>query len=271
MQKYSKEFLGVNQDAYTTLYSPQSMVLIALELESTRNLIYIAEKRRVSNKGVAFDIATVIKEKVSDFPFELFRAHLEEIFVVRDGIVHGHIYNIDMKHEEYELVGYKATLLNDETYMKQGDRKYKTHVDTDNKTRLLKFNVQPFQISYEDVLKGLIMLDLTNGLLKLYTNHNFFFTPYKIEGRSGDIQGSDLSRLLGYYYRELKNDFFIEQIDDVIAYLVTIYGVFIKDQDESVVINNICPKCQTFGFRSLRPPSADYCSKCGVLEEESGI
>src|SRR3990167_6547501 len=76
--------------AFENTYATAAIVLTVLSIESYRNRIFYLEREKVGR--VAEDLSRIIRRKISSFPKEKFQEILEEVFVVRDVIVHNHIY-----------------------------------------------------------------------------------------------------------------------------------------------------------------------------------
>src|SRR3990167_3856907 len=236
-------------------YATAGIVLTVLGIEAYRNRIFYLEKKKVE-KDVANDLSNIIGKKEPTFPKDNFRNILREVFVIRDVIVHNHIYEVEVSTDEnWEMLGHKQKLL--EGY---GDNeKFKNSVNSrTRKTKLLKFNVQPAKIGFEDLNTLLVAFDLFVGISQniFGYGHVPFHFAYKLNNNYED----NLSRLLASYCERIPNQKYINQVNILIKKnLKNDYSKFLANNRE-YVITNICPKCSAFVLH--KPNNITSCSKC---------
>ena len=159
-RNFTKTYFQVNP--WENSHSAAAIVLVAVAIEAYRNRIYYLEGKRVPKGSVPSTIGKMFLRKLSSFPDQKFEPIVREVFVVRDVIVYGHIYelNVAFNSRNWDMVNYAERKLNE-----YGDGKFKESVDTGiGKTNLIGFNVQPLKIGFEDLFKTLLVLDLFAGI-----------------------------------------------------------------------------------------------------------
>ena len=119
-------------------------------------------------------MGNIIQKNAPGFPGNGFKNILEEMFILRDVIVHNHIYKIKCAIDENNgaLKSYRQEILPG-----YGDGKFKGNINSRTKlTKLLRFNIQPTKIGFEDIFKALIIFDLFVGVCQKTTEKyiNFF-------------------------------------------------------------------------------------------------
>ncbi len=135
--KFSKTKVSLRENGY----SISIIVLSVLLVESIINRIKYLEKSKTKNNLEFFKSFCNDNNLIS---------YLTEIYIVRDLIVHNHIwrtsYDFDEKYNEIRI--YQKLL---DGY---GDQKYKDNISKKKKiTKILKIHVVPMNIGKEDVIK----------------------------------------------------------------------------------------------------------------------
>ena len=242
-----------------SVISSIAIVVIAMEIESIRNTI--AEHHfngKYIKREVYADLAKILAKRIPKFPAPDFKQRLAEIFVVRDVIIHSHVYEISTELGEWERVLKQNHLRQKDEYK---DRKFTDFVKKMRKrTKLMDLNVIPTNVSYEDVFKCILFLDLLIVLLNqngysimdgppaIKTYHH----PYRDDGLEiEEVVFTSWSRLLGYYFKGIQNKPFIKRVEFQARQLKEKYSPYIKrNRFENPGILNFCPKCKKFGFES---------------------
>ena len=149
-------------------YSVSIIVLSVLLIESVLNRVRYLE--RSNEKNLKF-----FKLKFNEE--ELLLTKLYEIYVLRDLIVHNHIWRISHKFDQdYNEVDIYQTLLSG-----YGDNKYKDYVNKRKKcTKNLKLNINPIKVNTTDVNKVLVVAKELFYFLEQQNNayfplSNFYF------------------------------------------------------------------------------------------------
>lgn len=249
---FSKKQFQVSM--YENAFATAGIVLIILGFESYRNRIFNLEKRRVG-KSVSKDLAKIYKEKNNNFPAKDFEDLLNEIFILRDVIVHNHIYKVKIFFDkEWEVLGHRQTLV--EGY---GDIKFRKLTSSrTKKTKSLKLNVQPGKIGFEDLLLVLIFFDMFVGLSEeiLKTGYVPFYFWTEFEGNKAE----SLNDFITYYYNKIPNQKYKTHLGKTLVMLRGKYEKFISEYKD-YFIGNICFKCGEYGFRKI--DRKFKCEKCG--------
>lgn len=239
---------------YENAFATAGIVLTVLGFEAYRNRVYYLEKKRVG-KSVAKDLALIFKSKESTFPDQNFENLLSEIFVVRDVIVHNHIYEVNVEFDDdWQMLGHRQKLL-----AGYGDEKFRNLANSrTKKTSNLKLNVQPGKIGFEDLFLILIIFDCFIGFSEKILNrpHVPFHFWKQINGESAE----QFYQYLTYFYNQIPNDRYIRQLNLILKRIETDYTGFLPDYRD-YFINNTCAKCEGFGFRQMNDVYA--CKKCG--------
>ncbi len=134
---YSKTQVSSRENGY----SVSIIVLLILLVESSLNRIRYLEKHKEGNLKFFSSRFSTNPELVNK---------LYEIYVLRDLIVHNHIWRISYEFDNnYNEIKIYQKLLKD-----YGDKKYKKYVNKRKKiTKTLKLNINPIKINKEDVNK----------------------------------------------------------------------------------------------------------------------
>jgi hypothetical protein len=130
--------------SYENGYAVSIIVLTILLLESivARVKLHKAHESMNSRSPVEF-IQTA-------YPESGFENKIIELFIIRDVIVHNHIWKAEFTSDSQ---GEMARVGNPKLQSGYGDRKYKNKTDSFiQKTKLLQLNVYPTRICYSDVL-----------------------------------------------------------------------------------------------------------------------
>ncbi|HCR35953.1 hypothetical protein A2130_00315 [Candidatus Woesebacteria bacterium GWC2_33_12] len=243
--------LSVHENTYST----SAIVLSVLGIEAYRNRIYYLEKKKVG-KSVPSDISTMFAKKDSNFPKQYFEDILSEVFVIRDVIVHNHIYEVVVVSDDnWDMVSHRQKLL--EGY---GDnQKYHNFVNNrTRKTKNLGLNVQPGKIGFEDLFKVLIVLDLFVGIsTKLFTNN---YVPFRFTREINGKWEDKLSIYLAQFYNQIPNKRYKLSLKTLLNSFEAKLGNFILDSWD-YFIHNKCPKCKEYGFH--QPNHVTKCNTCG--------
>lgn len=103
---------------------------------------------------------------------------LKECYIIRDCIIHNHIWEIEHKWSDF-------TIINSTKEKFSGNKKYNINVDIENRvTRLLKLNVNPIRINRNDVKLVLISIWESINELSKMSNMNIIIPPYPLYFRN---------------------------------------------------------------------------------------
>lgn len=242
-------------------HAAAAIVLTVIGIEAYRNRIYYIERKRVSRRtnAVVNDLCGVLKGENNAFPDDKIKELLTEVFIIRDVIAHNHIYEVEVvSDQDWNMIGHKQSLLRGYGF----DSKYRTYVNKrTRKTKLLKLNVQPAKIGFEDLFKVFVVLDLLIGITQniLSIGHIPFHVYYKV----GDHWFKNISEILTYYLDKIPNKRFIKDLEVLSKQFRYDYEAFLPpDKKWDYFITNICPKCLKLGFSKNSRLSS--CSKCGL-------
>lgn len=247
---------GLHVSIMENMYATAGIVLTVLGIEAYRNRICYLEKQRV-NKNVVSDLINVIKNKAPNFPYNSFQNIMTEVFLIRDVIVHNHIYEVERFYDRgWEILGNRQKLLRG-----YGDNKRFSGIveEITRKTKTLKFNVQPAKIGFEDLNTLLVIFDLFVGIYQgiLGSRHVPFSFSYNLKGK----YETALSKVLAYYYDQINNQKYLRHFNKLIQCLNHEYATFLTDKASwECAITNLCPTCSTFGF--YKPTDIYKCNKC---------
>jgi hypothetical protein len=124
-------------------YSASVIALLVVLLESYAMRVRYINRTTVPIKRIS--VPLYLKSLYSDFDMT---DEVTEVFVVRDVIVHNHLWEIDFTFEDESVM----KLLKAEKEASSGDPKYNDHVDVSSrKTKTLGLNVVPVKIGKRDV------------------------------------------------------------------------------------------------------------------------
>jgi len=250
---FSKKNFQVS--VHENTYSTSAIVLAVLGIEAYRNRIYYLEKKKVS-KSVSSDISTIFTNKDNNFPKQDFEAILTEVFVIRDVIVHNHIYELEVVSDDnWDMISHKQKLL--EGY--GDDRKYKNFVNSRvRKTINLGLGVQPGKIGFEDLFEVLIIFDLFIGIANKLLQSNY--VPFRFMKKLNGQWEDSLSKYLAYFYNQIPNKKYKFSLK---KHLLVVKGKFEKFLPDccDYFLNSCCTKCKEFGFH--QPNNITKCDTCG--------
>lgn len=231
-------------------FASAGIMLSVVALESVRNRIYFLEKMAI-NKQAYKDLSKVIVGNPAIFDPSDLDEVLEECFVIRDVIVHNHIYSIDIDLAvDWSVKRYRQVL--QDGY--GTDQKFGRVKTSRKKTKYAGFNIQPLLIGMVDFLKLLIVVDLVIGLINKNLGNQYIQSSVYYEFKDG-VKVSNFSELITYYYHKLatkdKNN-----IDRLCSKLHKRFSNYVG---RGVFVSNICPVCKKgFGYQR----EAGYLSKC---------
>lgn len=244
---------------YENAFATAGIVLTVLAFEAYRNRIYYLAKKKV-DRSVAKDLASIFKSKEANFPEKEFESLLNEIFVIRDVIVHNHIYKVNVRFDDdWQMLGHKQQLL--EGY--GDDKKFKALTSSrTKKTTTLKLNIQTGKIGFEDLFLILVMFDFFVGLSEKLLERSY--VPHRFWKEIDGIGTDKLYIFLTHFYHLLPNNKYIQQLNSILQKIRGGYEQYLPDYTEYFV-NNICFKCGEFGFRQIN--EIYKCRKCGYAIE----
>jgi len=238
-------------------YAAAAIVLSVLGIEAYRNRLYCLQKCEITG-SVSNDICKMITKENNEFPHSKLKVLLEEVFVLRDIIVHNHVYEVTVTYQNYDILGHRQRLLQGRT----DSKKYLRCVNKKaRKTNLLKLNVQPTKITFEDIFKVLVVVDLLIRVMQhgLPTG----YIPFHVSRQIGDYHLNNLSEIITYYYGQIKRKSFLVFLEGLAAQLRNDFAPFLPKYPHShCFIFNICPQCSKLGWD--RVDNKHYCSKCGL-------
>lgn len=251
---FSKRYFQVS--VHENTYATSAIVLTVLGIEAYRNRIYYLDKKVVS-RNVSRDIASVFFSKDRSFPKQDFEAILSEVFVIRDVIVHNHIYKVKVTSDEnWDMISHRQRLL--EGY--GDDQKYRNFVNSrTRKTKNLGLNVQPGKIGFEDLFKVLVIFDVFVGIsAKLFTNS---YAPFRFMRKIDGEWEDKLSIYLAQFYNQILNKKYKSSLKTLLDILKTKLDKFIPGSSD-YFLHNKCPKCKEYGFH--QPNHITKCNTCGL-------
>jgi hypothetical protein len=151
-------------------YSVSVCILLVACFESYVRSDFYFRKENQKN------ILEFIKKYYLDFPY---LNEITECYIVRDLILHNHIWEIE--HSYYEL-----NIINSDLTPFSGDKKFKKNIDEINMvTNKLKLNINPIRINRKDVKK--VFQFIWESLLFLSNNKDshiqLFYLPVYFDGK----------------------------------------------------------------------------------------
>lgn len=239
-------------------HAAAAIVLSVIGIEALRNRIYFLKGIKV-DRSVPNDLCEILRDEKVGFPADKLQDMLTEVFVTRDVIVHNHIYQVEVfSDKKWAMLAHKQRLLKGYGF----DLKYKRSVNSrTRKTKLLKLNVQPAKISFEDIFKVLVITDLLIAILQ-----NMFggaYIPFHISHKIGIHHFGSLSKILNYYYEQISRRSFIIFSEELSRRLRNDFANYLPPYPHSdCFISNICPKCSKLGFD--RFDDTHHCRRCGL-------
>jgi len=240
-------------------HAAAAIVLSVIGIEAYRNRIYFLEKSRINRRSVTKDLCKILAKKSISFPTDKLKALLEEVFVVRDVIAHNHIYKVEVFSDQgWTMLGHRQELLEGYGF----DSKYESSVNSrTKKTKLLKLNVQPAKISFEDIFKVLVITDLLIAILQ--NTFGGAYVPFHINHKVGNHHFNSLSKILNYYYEQISRRSFIVFLEELSRRLRNDFASYLPPYPHSdCFVSNICPQCSKLGFD--RFDDTHHCRKCGL-------
>jgi hypothetical protein len=279
-----------NPDHFSVMHALTCSILLAFEIEALANKIFYD----LGAKGTspADDLTSLIKAKIPDFPAKHFSQAIKEIFIVRDAIAHGHLYEVFIKYPKKMrpgIVSYRQEIPQ-HLALKFGDKKYREYVNQNTKrTKLIDLNVNPVRISIVDVFTILLMVNVTNELLfkALGERQTIYSAIYKVKLMSNrwdpterkrsiietDAYAINFSAALAHLFRRLGNNYFKKEIVRHIRGLKKVYYPYLPHPSKEkkgrgmtlTFFDNLCPRCHTYGFQT---PIYYFgkCKNCGYLD-----
>ena len=238
-------------------HAAAAIVLSVIGIEAYRNRIYFLEKSRINRRSVTDDLCKILTRKSINFPTSKLQALLEEVFVVRDVIAHNHIYKVEVFSDQgWTMLGHRQKLLKGYGF----DSKYKSSVNSrTKKTNLLKLNVQPAKIGFEDIFKVLVVIDLLIVIMRKVLDAGYI--PFHVSHKIGDHETKNLSEILTYYLDHIPRKSFVTFLEKLSTQLRNDFTSFLPPYPMSdCFINNTCSQCSKLGFDKL--DNTHYCSKC---------
>lgn len=238
-------------------YSTAGIILTLLALEAYRNRIYYLEKKSIHRGKLAEDLSNIFKLKNNAFPEGLFRDILTEMTIIRDVVIHNHLYEAEIVNDgNWDMISHRQRLLKD-----YGDRKRLNSglvTEQTRKTKTLKLNVQPAKIGFEDLYTILVVFDLFVGISdKLFSNS---YVPFHFTHKFNGDWIDRLSHYLSHFYVTNPNKAGINRLRKVYKSLRASFVSFIPNNVD-YFLEDICPKCQDFAFH--QPFRVYKCSNCG--------
>lgn len=242
---------------YENTFSTAGVLLTVVSLESFGNRIRMLEEET----GTPLKkLPEIFSRKNGEFPVN-FNALLQEIYILRDVIAHNHIYAISstVDEESWDIKDFDAQLV-----LGRGplDPKYKERVDLSKKSKLLKLNVQPLQIGFEDLFTVLVVFDLFVHLAQSMFSDSH--VPFRLYHKIEKSVESSLSRLLTYYYRQISNDEYLGSLEGILKELRASYSTFLISPYDDAFVKNVCPRknCGATGFHTIH--RVNNCRACGL-------
>lgn len=239
-------------------YATSGIVLTLLSFEAYRNRIFYLDKNKINigSGGLASDLGSVFKNKDVNFPHNFFIELITELLIVRDTIVHNHLYEVEIFNDEnWDMIGHRQKLLED--YGDSKRRKSGLVIEHTRKTKNLGLNVQPAKIGFEDLFLVLVIFDLFIGISdNLFVNS---YVPFHFSYKFNDDWVNNFSRFLAHYYNNNPNIVGKRKIKKILILISKVFSCFISDRVESFVENK-CPECGELGFNQINRVSK--CNNC---------
>ncbi len=238
---FSKDFFQVS--ICERSHAAAAIALTTSAIEAHRNRIYYMHKMDIS-KSVASDIAHL--PNGTNFPRNLYQQIINEVFVLRDVILHSHMYELDVqvKSDSWDMIG-----LTSEMQLGYGDNKFNQLVDMHKLfTKYLELRVLPTKIGFEELFIVLLVFDLFSGV----TDNTFKYNsvPYHLNFKVDNIWLINMNELLTHYFDELPNNTFVNRINHIANAFRKEFATFIDRHHKwDYFITNICPKCNLLGFK----------------------
>ena len=256
-----RDYKSKNFQVSTTenTFSTAGLLLSVVNIESFANRIFRFEGRCGT---VPKTISEIYFSKNKHFPKKDFERLLQEVYVLRDVIVHNHIYDISAKVDEES---WETKCFDESLAIGKGplDKKFKEAIDpVTKKSKLLKLNVQPLKIGFEDLFTVLFVFDVFVQLSQSILGDSY--VPFRLYYKIGKECETSLSRLLAYYYRQITNEEYLNLLSPLLRGLKENYAGFLKSPYDDAFIKNVCPrpKCGKIGFHTVH--RVNSCGSCGL-------
>ncbi|MCB9813200.1 MAG: hypothetical protein H6772_02205 [Pseudomonadales bacterium] len=242
-------------------YATAGIVLTILALEAYRNRIYYMLNKPLNKMGLVKSLSQVFKLKEHSFPNDFFEEILTELVIVRDVIVHNHLYEVEIINDEnWEMIGHRQRLL--ESY---GDSKRLNSglvSERTRKTRNLKLNVQPAKIGFEDLFTVLVIFDSFIGISDRILPNSY--VPSRFSFKLDGSYINRLSHLLSHYYSNYSKLTSLHNLTKIYKKLKIQLVPYFTDHKD-YFLKNTCPKCGDFGFH--QPKKIYKCNNCNFKIE----
>lgn len=246
-------------------HAAAAIVLSVIGIEAYRNRICALKNikiidRKDRKKVVPAHICEILRKESVGFPDQLLKNILTEVFIIRDVITHNHVYEVTITSDEkWNVLHHRQKLLGEGGY---GDSKHKAHVNMrTKKTNLLKLNVQPAKIGFEDIFKVLVVTDLLIRIMQTVLGAGY--VPFHVTCEIGNRPANNMSEILTHYYGQIKRRSFLKFLEELAAQFRNDFSSFLPPYPHSnCFITNTCPQCSKLGFDRIG--DASYCGKCGL-------
>ena len=245
-------------------YSNSGIILTVASIESYMSRIFhhnieLIVENKLQKMNSLRKYIKIIGLKDEKFNTSKIPTILTEIFILRDTLMHNHIYDIELEHD-----GSWKDLSYDQEKVLGGDRKFNNHVDLQKyKTKLLNLNVQPLKIGFEELFISLFVYDLFIAINRIVFKDDPFHLSYKF---NGDYE-NNLSEILSYYHSKNPNNEFKKFMNNISKQYFKIETELFSNTQNSIT-NNYCPNCSCFGFHKTK--DKHNCDECGfeiIIEE----
>ena len=223
-------------------FSTASILLTVVNIESYIRRIFYFEKSREFS---CLKISKIFQKKNPSFPEQSFLDILSEVFVIRDIIVHNHVYDIRTKPDDaWNIISCTQNLA-----IGNPDKKHKNCIDNEFKSKILRLNAQPLKIGFEDLFTVLAIFDLFVNLSKSMLGNGY--VPFNFAHKFNDQWEDNFSKIMAHYYWKIQDKGYINFFNKLFSKLRKEYLQFISNREDSI-LENSCPKCETFGFKNIR-------------------
>lgn len=251
---FSKKHFQVS--VYENTHATAGIVLTLLAIEAYRNRIFYLDNKRLGKSGLADDLSKMFKAKDGSFPEQQFKDILTELVIVRDVIVHNHLYEVDIFNDgDWEMISHRQKLLAD-----YGDgKRLRSGLVTEQtrQTKTLKLNVQPAKIGFEDLFTVLVIFDMFVGISnKLLSNS---YVPFHFTHNFNEEWIDRLSHLLSHHYVNNISEARRKRLKKIYEKVRKDFDLFIPEHRD-YFLKTVCPKCQDFGFH--QPFKVYACPSC---------
>lgn len=202
---------------HENIFSTAAILLTVVSLESYINRISYFTEVREHNciKSVLLSFKKEIDAKDMNMNLTYFEEILNELFIVRDLIVHNHIYEVSHNKNELKY-----------DYVSGGDSKFKRLKPKNGFSPLLNFHVLPDIVDFGDLITALICFDLFLDLsLKILPYSGYVPLTMNVELEK-DKWANDLAEFISYYYHEIKNNSYKDKLSSFVIKCRDAYGLF---------------------------------------------